>query len=207
MFISELAFLHMKPTSCQKIVHVLCFFLQVKKKQKRAIQKLTCGSICSRNLSQITAGLRLSASFPNDHELYRLKRSFPDNERMWSTCLFSAMPFVKKNKLTLLLEKFQGYYQIWHFPAHKRFTCIVRHYCYYYFKQSKHLKRSSRQLMVIAKKFQYGVFFFLNARGSSCFAKAGKKNKMLPDFRTALPLSFYIPCSIPCFSFTAATML
>ena len=89
---------------------------------------------------------------------------------------------------------------------------MVRHDCYYYFKQYKHLKRSSRQLMVVAKKFQYGVFFkkiyiIKNARGASCFAKAGKKNKMLPDFRTALLLSFYIPCSIPCFYFTAATML
>ena len=83
---------------------------------------------------------------------------------------------------------------------------MVRHYCYYYFKQYKHLKRSLRQLKVVAKNSNVASFF-LNARGASCFAKAGKKNKMLSDFRTALLLSFYIPCSIPCFSFTAATML
>ena len=147
------------------------------------------------------------ASFHNDHELYHLKPSFLNNERMCSTCLFSAMPFTEKNNSHCYLKNFRdstkfGVFQ--HINGSQVWLDII---AIIILNNTSTLKRSLRQLMFVAEKFQYGIFFFLMLVGASRFAKAGKKNKILPDFKTAFLLSFYILYNIPCLSFTTTTML
>ena len=92
-----------------------------------------------------------------------------------------------------MLENFLGFYQFWRFPVHKWFTGMVRHYCYYYFKQYKYLKKEFETTHGCCRKIPIWrlFFFFYTHVGAFCFAKAGKKNKMLPDFRTA-PLLIFI---------------
>ena len=80
---------------------------------------------------------------------------------------------------------------------------MVRDYCYYHY----HALEKKLETIYDCYKNSNMASFLFNARGASCFVKAGKKNNMLPDLRTSLVLSFYIPCSIPCLSFTAAIML